>query len=56
MVVTGIGDGVLLLMLLGAVLVDDAFNDFLLSRWYPVPVLLLLLLLPAEPPITTTEL
>lgn len=53
MVVTGIGDGVLL-MLLGAVLVDDAFNDFLLSRWYPVPVLLLLL--PAEPPITTTEL
>lgn len=55
MVVTGIGDGVLLLMLLGAVLVDDAFNDFLLSRWYPVP-LLLLMLLPAEPPITTTEL
>lgn len=52
MVVTGIGDGVLL-MLLGAVLVDDAFNDFLLSRWYLVP---LLLLLPAEPPITTTEL
>lgn len=52
MVVTGRGDGVLV-VLFGAVL-DDAFNDFLLlpdavSRRYP-------LLLPAEPPITTTEL
>lgn len=53
MVVTGRGDGVF-----GAVL-DDAFNDFLLSRRYPAPLPLqlpLLLLLPAEPPRTTTEL
>lgn len=53
MVVTGRGDGVLVVLFGGAVL-DDAFNDFLLlpdavSRRYP-------LLLPAEPPITTTEL
>lgn len=49
MVVTGRGDGVLVVLFGGAVLDDFLLLPDAVSRRYP-------LLLPAVPPITTTEL